>query len=52
MENKDVIDEIVNNTIKRIDEMSFGITEDEIESQEIIEDLNVKTGDDDASTNK
>ena len=52
MENKDVIDEIVNNTIKRIDEMPFGITEDEIESQEIIEDLNVKTGDDDASTNK
>lgn len=52
MEEKNVIDEIVNNTIKQIDEMPFGITEDEVESQEVIEELNVKVGDDDASTNK
>ena len=49
---ENVIDEIVNDTIKQIDEMPFGITEDEVESQEIIEELNVKVGDDDASTNK
>ena len=35
-----------------IDEMPFGITEDEMESQEVIEELNVKDGEDDASTNK
>ena len=35
-----------------IDEMPFGITEDEVESQEIIEELNIKVSDDDASTNK
>ena len=52
MENKDVIDEIVNDTIKQIDEMPFGITEDEVESQEIIEELNIKVGDEDESTNK
>ena len=34
------------------DEIAFGITEDEVESQEIIEELSVKVGDDDASTNK
>ena len=49
---ENVIDEIVNDTIKQIDEMPFGITEDEVESQEIIEELNVKVCDDDASTNK
>ena len=49
---ENVIDEIVNDTIKQIDEMPFGITEDEVESQGIIEELNVKVGDDDASTNK
>ena len=49
---ENVIDEIVNDTIKQIDEMPFGITEDEVESQEIIEELNIKVGDDDASTNK
>ena len=49
---ENVIDEIVNDTIKQIDEMPFGITEDEVESQEIIEELNVKVGDDNASTNK
>ena len=49
---ENVIDEIVNDTIKQIDEMPFGITEDEVESQEIIEELNIKVSDDDASTNK
>ena len=49
---ENVIDEIVNDTIKQIDEMPFGITEDEFESQEIIEEINIKVGDDDESTNK
>lgn len=49
---ENVIDEIVNDIIKQIDKMPFGITEDEVESQEVIEELNVKVGDDDASTNK
>ena len=49
---ENVIEEIVNDTIKQIDETPFGITEDEVESQEIIEELNVKVGDDDESTNK
>lgn len=49
---ENVIDEIVKDAIKQIDEMPFGITEDEVESQEIIEELNIKVGDDDASTNK
>ena len=49
---ENVIDEIVNDTIKQIDEMPFGITEDEVETQEIIEELNVKVGDDDENTNK
>ena len=50
--NENCLDEIVEYTIKQIDEMPFGITEDEVESQEIIEELNIKVGDDDASTNK
>lgn len=50
--NENCLDEIVEDTIKQIDEMPFGITEDEVESQEVIEELNVKVGDDDASTNK
>lgn len=50
--NNNCLDEIVIDTIKQIDEMPFGITEDEVENQEIIEELNVKVGDDDASTNK
>ena len=50
--NDNCLDEIVKDTIKKVDEMPFGITEDEVESQEIIEELNVKVGDDDASTNK
>ena len=49
---ENVIDEIVKDTIKQIDEMPFGITEDEVETQEIIEELNVKVGDDDENTNK
>ena len=49
---ENVIEKIVNDTIKQIDEMPFGITEDEVESQEVIEELNVKVGDDDESTNK
>lgn len=49
---ENVIDKIVENTIKQIDEMPFGITEDEVESQEIIEELNVKVSDNDVSTNK
>ena len=49
---ENVIDEIVNDTIKQIDEMPFGITEDEFESGEIIEEINIKVGDDDESTNK
>lgn len=49
---ENIIDEIVNDTIKQIDEMPFGITEDEFESGEIIEELNIKVGDDDESTNK
>ena len=49
---ENIIDEIVNNTIKQIDEMPFGITEDEFESQEIIEEINIKVGDDDESTDK
>ena len=49
---ENVIDEIVNDTIKQIDEMPFGITEEEFESQEIIEEINIKVGDDDESTNK
>ena len=49
---ENVIDEIVNDTIKQIDEMPFGITEDEFETQEIIEEINIKVGDDDESTNK
>ena len=49
---ENVIEKIVNDTIKQIDEMPFGITEDEVESQEVIEELNVKVGDDDESTHK
>lgn len=37
MENNDVIDEIVNDTIEKIDDLPFGITEDELELQEMIE---------------
>lgn len=51
-EQNDVIDDIVDETIEQIDEMPFGITDDDLESQEIIEELNVKVGDDDATTNK
>ena len=47
---ENVIDEIVNDTIKQIDEMPFGITEDE--SQEIIEEINAKVGEENDSTIK
>ena len=54
-EKNDIIDEIVDETIEQIDEivdeMPFGITEDEVESQEIIEELNIKVGDENESTN-
>ena len=49
---ENVIEKIVNDTIKQIDEMPFGITEEEFETQEIIEEINIKVGDDDESTNK
>ena len=49
---ENVIDEIVNDTIKQIDEMPFGITEDEVESQEIIEEINTKVGEENDSTTK
>lgn len=50
--NENCLDEMVKDTIKKVDSMPFGITEDEVESQEVIEELNVKVGDDDESTNK
>ena len=50
--NNNCLDEMVKDTIKKVDSMPFGITEDEVKTQEIIEELNVKVGDDDASTNK
>lgn len=49
---ENIIDEIVNDTIKQIDEMPFGITEDEVESQEIIEEINAKVGEENDSTTK
>ena len=49
---ENVIDEIVKDTIKQIDEMPFGITEDEVESQEIIEEINTKAGEENDSTTK
>ena len=38
MENNDVIDEIVNDTIEKIDDAPFGITDEELEIQEIVTD--------------
>ena len=40
---ENVIDEIVNDTIKQIDEMPFGITDDEIENIEVVGDENEST---------
>lgn len=40
---KNVIDEIVTDTIKQIDEMPFGITDDEIENIEVVGDENEST---------
>ena len=50
--NKNSIDEIVEETIKKLDSMPFGITDDEVESQEIIEEINIKVGEENESTNK
>lgn len=38
MENNDVFDEIVNDTIEKIDDAPFGITDYELELQEMIEE--------------
>ena len=43
MKEENVIDEIVNDTIKQIDEMPFGITDDEIENIEVVGDENEST---------
>lgn len=50
--NDNCLDEIVKDTIKKVDEMPFGITEDEVESQEIIEGINTKVGEENDSTTK
>ena len=50
--NDNCLDEIVKDTIKKVDEMPFGITEDEVESQEIIEEINAKVGEENDSTTK
>ena len=38
MKDNDVLDEIVNDTIEKIDDLPFGITDYELEFQEIIEE--------------
>ena len=43
MKEENAIDEIVNDTIKQIDEMPFGITDDEIENIEVVGDENEST---------
>ena len=40
---ENVIEKIVNDTIKQIDEMPFGITDDEIENIEVVGDENERT---------
>ena len=42
-EEKNELDEIVENTIKEIDEMPFGITDDEMENIEVVGDENEST---------
>lgn len=37
MKDNDVLDEIVNDTIEKIDDLPFGITDYELELQEVIE---------------
>ena len=50
---ENVINEIVEDTIKQIDEMPFGITDDEINNQEVIEEvIENKGSENDESTNK
>ena len=50
--NDNCLDKMVKDTIKKVDSMPFGITDEEIDSQEIIEEINVKVGEEDDSTNK
>lgn len=50
--NDNCLDEIVKDTIKKVDSMPFGITDEEIDSQEIIEEINVKVGEENDSTTK
>lgn len=38
MKDNDVLDEIVNDTIEKIDDLPFGITDYELELQEVIEE--------------
>lgn len=38
MKDNDVLDEIVNDTIEKIDDLPFGITDEELEIQEIVTD--------------
>ena len=42
--NDNCLDEIVEDTIKKVDSMPFGITDEEIDSQEIIEEINTEVG--------
>ena len=50
--NENCLDEMVKDTIKKVDSMPFGITDEEIDSQEIIEEINVKVGEENDSTTK
>lgn len=50
--NDNCLDEMVKDTIKKVDLMPFGITDEEIDSQEIIEKINVKVGEENDSTIK
>lgn len=38
MKENDVLDEIVNDTIEKVDDLPFGITDYELELQEVIEE--------------
>ena len=50
--NDNCLDEMVKDTIKKVDSMPFGITDEEIDSQEIIEEINVRDGEENDSTTK
>ena len=50
--NDNCLDEMVKDTIKKVDSMPFGITDEEISSQEVIEEINVKVGEENDSTIK